>query len=304
MILTHTPMLLLPCVSSVRVWSPAKVNLFLEVIRRRPDGFHDLATLMVTIGLYDALVFRPNSSDVIHLECDHPGLSTGPENLVCRAAQLLRDRFAIRKGVSISLSKRIPMAAGLAGGSSDAAATLAGLNRLWKLGLDAHALASLGAELGSDVSFFFHGPAAWCTGRGEIVEPLRPGQSLRSLYLILVSPDMGLSTASVFKALTLSEPPREGVAIQEAFRKGDITALGRAMYNRLEEPAMRLSPEVRRIADRLRETASLGVMMSGSGSTVFALAQSAAEAGSYARVVKTIREDGIQARVHVVRVCI
>src|SRR5262245_53525263 len=179
--------------TSVRALAPAKVNLFLEVLRRRPDGYHDLATLMVAVGLYDSLSFTANDTGEIRLGCDDPALPTGPDNLVCRAARLLRDRHGVRAGADILLAKRIPVAAGLAGGSSDAAATLAGLNRLWQLGLDNGELARLGAELGSDVAFFFSGPAAWCTGRGEIVEPV---PMARPLDLVLVSPRVGLSTAS------------------------------------------------------------------------------------------------------------
>src|SRR5689334_10702080 len=157
------------------VRAPAKVNLFLEVLRRRPDGYHDLATLMVAVGLYDTLELRDDPGGSVSLRCDHPQLSTGPDNLVVRAAELVRQTAGVTKGVAIRLWKRIPLAAGLAGGSSDAAATLAGLNRLWQLGWDRARLAELGARLGSDVAFFFSAPAAWCTGRGEVVEPLKLG---------------------------------------------------------------------------------------------------------------------------------
>src|SRR5205823_7229469 len=127
------------------------------------------ATLMVAVSLYDTLEFKEETSGEIRLHCDHPDLSAGPDNLVLRAAHLLRQRANCPRGCVIRLAKRIPLAAGLAGGSTDAAATLAGLNRLWRLGLVQSELARLGAELGSDVPFFFATPAAWCTGRGEQV---------------------------------------------------------------------------------------------------------------------------------------
>jgi 4-diphosphocytidyl-2-C-methyl-D-erythritol kinase len=284
----------------VRVRTPAKVNLFLEVLGRRTDGYHDLATLMVTVGLYDSLEFRASGSGEVRLHCDQPGLSTGPDNLVYRAAQLLRDRTGVRTGVDIRLTKRIPIAAGLAGGSSDAAATLAGLNRLWQLGLDARRLAALGAELGSDVSFFFFGPAAWCTGRGEIVEPVKLG---RPIDLVLVCPGVGLSTASVFGALRLEEAPVDATAIRRAVEAGDIEDLGRCLFNRLEQPAMRLCPDVGRWRERLARLEPVGVRMSGSGSTVFALARDAADALRLSRALTSVGEDGDQARVHVVRSC-
>jgi 4-diphosphocytidyl-2-C-methyl-D-erythritol kinase len=284
----------------VRVRTPAKVNLFLEVLGRRPDGYHDLATLMVTVGLCDTLEFREGGSSEVRLGCDQPGLPTGPDNLVCRAAELLRDRFGVRAGVDVRLTKRIPIAAGLAGGSSDAAATLAGLNRLWRLGLGANQLSALGAELGSDVSFFFFGPAAWCTGRGEVVEPLKLGGPID---LVLVCPEAGLSTASVFKALELPGAPVDGAGVRRAVESGDVEELGRCLFNRLEEPAMRLCPEVGRWRERLARLGPAGARMSGSGSTVFALARGAADALRLSRALSSVREDGARARVHVVRSC-
>jgi 4-diphosphocytidyl-2-C-methyl-D-erythritol kinase len=286
--------------SAVRVRTPAKINLFLEVLGRRPDGYHELATVMVQVGLYDSLEFRENHSTDVRLECDNPGLSTGPDNLVRRAADLMRDRFGIRTGVDIRLAKRIPVAAGLAGGSSNAAATLAGLNRLWQLGLDNHALGQLGAELGSDVTFLFFGPASWCTGRGEIIEPIHPG---KPIDLVLVCPEVGLSTASVFKALTLPDSPVCGTGVREAIEKGDIDDLGRRLHNRLEEPAMRLCPEVAMLRQRLARLGPAGVLMSGSGSSVFALAHDAADALRLARVLTSAWDVGDKARVHVVRSC-
>src|SRR5262249_6842875 len=176
---------------AVLVWAPAKVNLFLEVLSKRPDGYHEIATLMVAVSLYDTLVFKEESSGTIQLFSSFPQLSTGPDNLINRAALLLQERTGCRRGVSIRLTKRIPLAAGLAGGSTDAAATLWGLNRLWGLELASQELGRLGAELGSDVAFFFSTPAAWCTGRGEIVEPLALG---RPLDLVVICPPFGLST--------------------------------------------------------------------------------------------------------------
>jgi len=149
------------------VWAPAKVNLFLEVLARRPDGYHEINTLMVTVSLYDTLEFKEEASGAIRLRCDQPNLSTGADNLVVRAAELLRRRSGCARGADIGLAKRIPLAAGLAGGSTDAAAALVGLNRLWGLGLAEAELAGLAAELGSDIPFFFAAPAAWCTGRRE-----------------------------------------------------------------------------------------------------------------------------------------
>jgi 4-diphosphocytidyl-2-C-methyl-D-erythritol kinase len=284
----------------VRVWTPAKVNLFLEVLARRPDGYHELATLMLAVSLYDTLEFMEEPTGATALHCDHPSLSTGPDNLVCRAVELVRRESGRSDGVGIRLWKRIPMAAGLAGGSSDAAATLAGLNRLWQLGWDRGRMARLGAELGSDVSFFFAAPAAWCTGRGEQVEPLRLG---RPLDLVLVAPPVGLSTADVFRGVTVPTEPRSGAAVRQAAAAGNVNELGRQLHNRLQPAAERLCPDVAGLCARLSSLGPLGQLMTGSGSTVFALCRQPGEARSLARALNSARDELNGARVYVVGSC-
>lgn len=257
------------------VWAPAKVNLFLEVLARRPDGYHEIATLMVALNLFDTLEFKEEFPDRVTLICDDPELSTGPDNLICRAAELLRTRHAPGRGAAIRLRKRIPMAAGLAGGSSDAAATLFGLDRLWGLHLGSARLAELAAELGSDVAFFFSLPAAWCTGRGEIVEPVTPK---RPLDLVLVCPRVGLSTAAVYRNVTLPAIPVSGAELRAAVEVGDAEAVGRALHNRLQEPSDRLCPEVAWWRQQLADLRPAGQLMSGSGTSVFAVCRDADEA--------------------------
>src|SRR3954469_7342886 len=154
----------------VEVLAPAKLNLFLEVLGRRPDGYHEVETLMVAVDLFDRLTFRESPSGEITLRCDDPGLPTGSENLAVRAAERLRDESGRRLGAHIDLHKSIPAGAGLAGGSSDAAAALAGLDRLWDLKTRPDRLATLASGLGSDVPFFLKAGAAICRGRGERVE--------------------------------------------------------------------------------------------------------------------------------------
>jgi len=265
------------------VRAPAKVNLFLEVLGKRPDGYHELASLMVTVGLFDSLEFKEESTPTVALhlapEADPaatlPELSTGPDNLICRAAALLQQSTNTVRGATIQLHKRIPMQAGLAGGSSDAAATLVGLNELWKLGLSRPELARLGAQLGSDVAFFFDAPAAWCTGRGEITTALRPRCSL---WLVLVSPQQGLSTAAVFRALTAPTQPVDGRAMCEALESGDMEGIAARLHNRLQPVAESLCPMLVEWRQRIERTAPLGHLMSGSGSTLFALCRNRDEA--------------------------
>jgi 4-diphosphocytidyl-2-C-methyl-D-erythritol kinase len=282
------------------VRTPAKLNLFLEILGRRDDGYHELATLMVAVNLYDGLEFTEEPSGAVRLLCDHDDLGTGSDNLVCRAAELVRRRSGHAGGVTIRLRKKIPLAAGLAGGSSDAAAALAGLNRWWNLGWDSSRLAELGAELGSDVPFFFATPAAWCTGRGERVEPLRLG---RVLDFVLVCPPVGLSTAEVFRNLTPPAEPLSGQDIREAARAGDVEELGRRLYNRLQPVAERLCPAVANACERLARLGPAGQMMSGSGSSVFALCRDGGEALRLARTLGRAREARDGERVFIVRSC-
>ena len=191
----------------VVAWAPAKVNLFLEVLGKRPDGYHEIATLMVAVRLFDTLVFR--EANDLTLRCSDKRLPAGPDNLVLKAANLVRERTGCKKGANIRLVKRIPLAAGLAGGSTDAAATLAALNRLWQLGLSANDLAKLGGEIGSDIPFFFRTPAAWCSGRGEIVAPVTLPIPLD---FVLLCPSFGLATAAVYKNVAVPGQPISGDA--------------------------------------------------------------------------------------------
>jgi 4-diphosphocytidyl-2-C-methyl-D-erythritol kinase len=286
--------------SAVRLWAPAKLNLFLEVLGRRPDGYHELATLMVAVSLYDTVEIKeePSGADVLH--CNHPNLSTGADNLVCRAIDLVRRRTGRQTAVAVRLHKRIPLAAGMAGGSSDAAATLQGLNLLWRLGWDRAEIARAGAELGSDVPFFFWAPAAWCTGRGELAQPLSLG---RPLDFVLVCPAVGLSTAEVFRAVTVPATPQTGREVCQAAEAGDVEELGRRLHNRLQPPAERLCPLVADIAARLARLAPAGTLMSGSGSTVFALCRSPDEALRIARGLRSDQDGRDGMRVCVVRSC-
>jgi 4-diphosphocytidyl-2-C-methyl-D-erythritol kinase len=282
------------------VRTPAKLNLFLEILGRRDDGYHELATLMVAVNLYDTLEFAEEPTGAVRLLCDDDKLTTGPENLVCRAAELVRQQAGHTDGVAIRLRKQIPLAAGLAGGSSDAAATLAGLNRWWNLGWDRDRLVELGAELGSDVPFFFATPAAWCTGRGERVELLRLG---RELDFVLVCPPVGLSTAEVFRNLTVPADPQSGKEVREAAEAGDVEELGRRLYNRLQPVAERLCPAVASACERLARLGPAGQLMSGSGSSVFALCRHAGEALRMARTLGRAREARDGERVFIVRSC-
>jgi 4-diphosphocytidyl-2-C-methyl-D-erythritol kinase len=283
-------------VRAITRFAPAKVNLFLELRAKRPDGFHSIETLMVAVSLADTLTVM--LADSLTLSCTDPALPTGEGNLVVKAANALRHRTGYTGGASIHLHKRIPAAAGLAGGSSDAAATLVALDTLWCTNLPANELAATAAEVGSDVAFFLDLPSAWCTGRGEIVEPVRP---VKRLHLVLVCPPVGLSTADVYRNATIPNAPRSSNAMRTAYASGDDVGIGRELFNRLQEPAERLSPIVRDMREAVARHAPLGCLMSGSGSTLFALCPDHRAAVRLAAVLRTEFASDPKPRVFVVR---
>lgn len=285
---------------SLVIAAPAKLNLFLEILRKRPDGYHDLESLMLAVDLFDTLEVRVGAPGVISLTCDPPGLPTGPENLVVKAASGLRD--AVKRpelGASILLTKRIPTQAGLGGGSADAAVALLALNQIWKLAQTREALAAIAVSLGSDVAFFLSPPVAWCEGRGEVVTTEPVG---RPLDFVLVCPPVGLATADVYRRLEVPAKPTPGDSLRSAVRAGDPEAVGRALFNRLETPAFALAPAVERVRQRLTSLGSCGALMSGSGSAAFAVCRSRDEAIRLAAAFRNAKPPGEpEARVLVVR---
>lgn len=248
----------------------AKINLFLEVMGKRADGFHEIETCMIPIDLADQIAFWPDEE--VTFTCDHPDVPTDETNLILKAVRLLQAHAKYQGGVGIRMEKRIPMAAGLGGGSSDAALTLRALNELWQLHLPHRELLELASQLGSDVPFFLFASPAWCTGRGEIVAPFTLEADL---HFVLLCPNQGCSTAEVYRRLTLSEPPRSSQAMRDACSRGDSAAIGAAMWNRLEAPATALWPELSEarqwFATHGPALGVLGHQLSGSGSTYFAL---------------------------------
>ena len=292
-----------PAGAGVVLAAPAKLNLFLEILGKRPDGYHALESLMVAVDLFDTLEMRAVEGDRITLFCHPTTVPAGPDNLVYRAAGALR-AVAGRPdlGCEIRLTKRIPMQAGLGGGSSDAAAALAGVNRIWKLGLTRAELLAIAGSIGSDVAFFLTLPAAWCTGRGEVVEPEPAPEGKSPFHFVLVCPPVGLGTAGVYGRLAVPEKPVAGDAVRSAYRAGDAESLGKALFNRLEEPAFALEPQVGRIRRRLAALGPCGAVMSGSGSAVFAVCRDRAHAVQVAGRFQDSRPAGErESRVLVVR---
>ncbi|HEX3031465.1 MAG TPA: 4-(cytidine 5'-diphospho)-2-C-methyl-D-erythritol kinase [Bacillota bacterium] len=252
---------------SVQIIAPAKINLSLDVLGKREDGYHQVSMIMQTISLADTITLEKTARG-ISLTCDNPALPVNEGNLAYRAAVVFKQATGYSGGVEINISKRIPVEAGLAGGSTDAAAVLKGLNDLTGNRLEDDQLRTLGAALGSDVPFCISGGTALATGRGELIQPLRP---VPQLNIIVVKPPFGVSTAKVYGRLDLKKvtdrPDTE--AMLEAIAAGDaqrIIALG---ANVLESVTLKEYPPVEILKNRLKQLGAEGVLMSGSGPTVF-----------------------------------
>ena len=281
--------------AAVRVEAPAKLNLFLEVLSKRADGFHEIETLMIAVNLFDTLYFiadgtgqvtftgnwisglrGPGKSESPSEGVDNWGdLPEGADNIVLRAVQLLRRRAGVEQGARLRLVKRIPSAAGLGGASSDAAAALVAGNRAWKLGWSREQLQQLAAELGSDVPFFLGPGAAVCRGRGERIEPLG---GLARLHFVLVRPPAGLSTQRVYQQCQPADRPAHVEPLVSALRGGNTAAAARLMVNRLQGAARSLSPWIERLSREMDRTDCLGHQMSGSGTSYLGICRNARHA--------------------------
>src|SRR6266542_2100729 len=267
--------------STLRIDANAKINLTLRVIGHRPDGYHELETLMVPISLADRLDVHadadPKRFRTLSLSLEVTGqadlirdVPLGETNLVLAAARALAEHVEARGFAHILLEKRVPSAAGLGGGSADAAATLRALNRLWRCGLDTKALARIGAGVGSDVPALVAGQAAVAQGRGEFV---RPVEAASFEWVLRIFP-FGVRTADAFRWWDEDGCPSgrgDPAAVIEPVRSSDVNALGRALFNDLEEPVVRRYPEIREAKEVLVAHGAAGAVMCGSGPTVAAL---------------------------------
>ncbi|MCP4247937.1 MAG: 4-(cytidine 5'-diphospho)-2-C-methyl-D-erythritol kinase [bacterium] len=253
----------------MNVRAPAKVNLRLEVHSRRADGFHEIRSVVAAVGLFDVLRFEEARPGSLELGCSNSGLACDERNLVLQAARRLARESGSKSGVRIELEKAIPIAAGLGGGSSDAAATLWALNRMWQTGLGGADLACLGADIGSDVPLFFSLPTAVVQGRGEKV---RPAELRWTGWTVLVFGDQPVSTAEVYRAWQ-PEDSRPGTSdeIEQVLDAADAATLAKLCCNDLEAAVFRVCPAMERMFQRV-ERAGIGpIRVSGAGSTLFAL---------------------------------
>jgi 4-diphosphocytidyl-2-C-methyl-D-erythritol kinase len=261
----------------------AKVNLGLEIIRRRDDGYHEIATVMQAVDLSDRIILE--DAPVLDLRVTSAAVPHDRSNLAMRAATALREAAGVDRGASITLDKRIPVAAGLGGGSTDAAAVLMGLNRLWRLGWRTERLEELAVGLGMDVPFFLRGGAAMATARGERLVPITGGQ----FALVLVNPGSHISAAEAYGAVTPAHYS-DGERVRQVARlvaRRQPAKLGESLYNALEGAVAPSHPEIARMEAALRAAGALGAAMSGSGPTVFGIVRSFEHARQVrARVVR------------------
>ncbi len=248
----------------------AKINLALEVLGKRSDGYHEIATVLQAVDLSDRLVLE--DAEVLELHASAPAVPSDGTNLALRAARALREAAGTERGVRITLDKRIPVAAGLGGGSTDAAAALVGLNRLWGLRWPAARLAEVAVTLGMDVPFFLRGGAALGTGRGERLEPVTCG----ALALVLVHPRVGASTAEIYGRVTpgMYSDGSRARRMVAALRSRRPATIAQSLYNGLEGVAAARHPAVGQMEAALLAAGALGAAMSGSGLTVFGVARS------------------------------
>ncbi len=274
--------------------SPAKLNLFLKVLNKREDGYHNLLTIFERIDLCDKIFLKLNKSGKIRIFCNDPQVPRGPKNLVYKAARLLQQKFSISQGVDIKIQKNIPVAAGLGGGSSNAATVLLGLNRLWRLHLKPSELLSLAKIIGSDVAFFLY-DSPWALGseRGDCIKKLN---IKAKLWHVLVVPKVKIYSRDVYAGLkmqatggipkskdkedtNLLTKPMDNVNILiRQLKKSSFSLVGKGLSNDLEKPIARIHPPLLKLKERLKSLKTQGVMISGSGPCVFALVESQQEA--------------------------
>lgn len=268
----------------MKLSSCAKLNLYLAVLNRRKDGYHDIKTVFERISLSDTIILKPRRDNKIKIICGSPLVPKGKTNLAYASAKLLQDSFRVKKGVNIEIRKRIPVGAGLGGGSSNAAAVLSGLNKFWGLNLGQNKLAKLAASIGSDVPFFIYDtPFARGAGRGEKIKPLKALSNVKLWHLLAV-PKIKVLTPVIYKKWDsysgLTSLRCGDRILTSALRKNDLTLIGRSLFNNLERVTFDLYPEAARIKDRFIGLGLKAVSMSGSGPAIFAIVSSRKEAVS------------------------
>jgi len=268
------------------VLSPAKVNLYLKVLSRRPDGYHDLQSLVDLVSVYDTIHIEDISGDEIVIDDDRGILPRGEENTVYRAVRMLREAAGVRKGVRVFIEKRIPIGSGLGGPSSNAATVLKALSARWEPGLSNEDLNGIGSRVGADVPLFLHGGSCIMEGIGDVITPVR----LPRVWYVIVYPNVSVSTKAVYEGLRIVLTKKQNdIKLMENF--STPRQIAGILENDLEYVALTLCPQIQGIKDALKGTKTLGSLMSGSGSSVFAVFENEHDA-TQASLVSAIRKMG------------
>jgi 4-diphosphocytidyl-2-C-methyl-D-erythritol kinase len=270
----------------LKIRGKAKINLTLDVLYKREDGFHQVEMIMQAIELADIVGLEESKNGDIRLNTNIARLPCDHRNLAYRAANLIKESCQVKRGVHIVLEKNIPVAAGLAGGSADAASVLLGLNKLWKLGLSIGELETLGAKLGSDVPFCLRGGTMLATGRGELLKPLK---DLKPCYVILAKPLIGVSTAWVYKNYqnqNVKEHP-DTAGVIRSLEQRDLSGVVNRLNNVLESVTIPAHPEIKILKECMLAQGAMASLMSGSGPTVFGLVEDRAQAEYIAAKIKS-----------------
>lgn len=279
----------------IKLKALGKINLGLDVLGRRPNGYHDVRMVMQTVYLYDQILLEKTDKEGISLKTNLFYLPVNENNLAYRAAKMLIDEFAIKEGVHISLEKHIPVAAGMAGGSSNAAAVLYGMNRLFQLGLTDQELMDRGVQLGADVPYCIMRGTVLAEGIGEKLTPL---PAMPKCHVLLAKPPISVSTQKVYEKLDAQEvtkhPDIDGILL--GLQTGDLKKITSSMGNVLENVTITEYPQIERIKDVMKEEGALNAMMSGSGPTVFGIYDDKILAR---RAAARIREEQLAKQVHV-----
>ena len=269
----------------IHLCSPAKLNLSLKVLGKRPDGYHNLSTLFEKINLCDDIYLTSTKIGKIRIACNHPAVPKGKKNLVFKAAQMLKNDFGIKGGVDIKIVKRIPVAAGLAGGSSNGATALLGLNKVWNLGLTKNQLLGYAKRLGSDVPLFIHEYIfAHGTERGDALKEVKIA---RKFWYILVTPSVKVYTKEVFRALKirLTKKADNANILTCALRKNNLKRVGQYLSNDLEAAIVHVHPQLLKIKNNIKSITGLEVCFSGSGPSLFALSETQLQAKNAVRLL-------------------
>ena len=273
----------------IRINAMAKINLGLDVLRRRENGYHDVKMIMQTVNIYDTLDFVKKDEPGIVVKVDAMELPTDENNLIYKAAKLLYDKCGMDKGVEITLTKRIPIAAGMAGGSTDAAAALVGINRLFELGFSMDELKQMGMKIGADVPYCIEGGTALSEGIGEILTKLPDAPDC---FVVVAKPEISVSTKYVYENLHANElkyhPDIDGMT--EAIRQGDLDGVCKRMENVLETVTETKYPVISQIKQLLKDAGAENSLMSGSGPTVFAIFK---EEETAKKALEKVRESGL-----------